>query len=365
VDKKYNILICPLGWGLGHTGRMIPVASRLKDLGHRIFLGAEERHLAFFGSELPGTRLIKFPGFNPGYSRFLPAYLILLLKIPLLVYHTVREHYKLKQIIRDYSIDILISDNRFGLWNKGIKTVYVTHMPLIPFPKIFRFLEFTGIRLHNVIIRRYSLCFIPDLPGSVNISGRLTHSCRLPDNTRFIGILSRFMRSGPDVAGNNFTFRHNSVIISGPSPQSDILKNKLVKVLKNRQPETIFLGGKPERSSEMVRSDNILYYNHLPSAAMKEVMIHSENIIARAGYSTIMDLICIGKNAVLIPTPGQTEQEYLAKYLSGKGWFSYVSQRDINNDLKFFGASPLAWNEYVIEQSRVLFDKALNEMLKD
>jgi spore coat polysaccharide biosynthesis predicted glycosyltransferase SpsG len=365
VDKKYNILICPLGWGLGHAARMIPVASRLKDLGHRIFFGAEEKHFAFLRSELPDTRLIKFPGFDPGYSFFLPAYMIILLKIPLLVCHTVREHYKLKQIIRDHSIDILISDNRFGLWNKSIKTVYVTHMPLIPFPKTFRFLEFTGIKIHNAIIRRYSLCFIPDLPGSVNISGRLTHLCKLPDNIRFIGILSRFLRSGTDSTANNFTFRHNSIIISGPSPQSDILRNKLVKVLKNRQPLTVILCGKPEGSSEMVRSDNILYYDHLPSSAMKEVLIHSDNIIARAGYSTIMDLICLGKSALLIPTPGQTEQEYLAEYLSGKGWFSSISQRDITKDLILSRTTFPYRTEDIIEQSRLLLDKALNEMLND
>lgn len=350
---------------MGHAGRMIPVASRLREMGHRIYFGAEERHLAFLDSELPGSTLIKFPGFKPGYSRFLPAYFILLLKIPLLIYHTISEHFKVKRIIKDHSIDILISDNRFGLWNKDIKTIYVTHMPVIPFPEPFRFLECIGIKLHSTIIRRYSFCFIPDLPGAVNFTGRLTHSSTLPDNTRFIGVLSRFIGAVPKGTENNFSFRHNCVIISGPPPQSEILRKKLIQVMKDRQPVTIFLGGKPEGFAEMVRSDNIIYYNHLPSDAMKTVIGQSEEIIARAGYSTIMDLICIKKSALLIPTPGQTEQEYLSGYLSGKGWFSHISQKEITNELKFNSSQTINWSDDIIPQSRLLLERALNEILED
>lgn len=334
-------------------------------MGHCIYFGAEERHLAFLESELPGSTLIKFPGFKPGYSRFLPAYIVLLLKIPLLIYHTISEHFKVKRIIKHNSIDILISDNRFGLWNKDIKTVYVTHMPLIPFPEAFRFLECIGIKLHSAIIRRYSFCFIPDLPGSVNFTGRLTHSCTLPDNARFIGVLSRFVGSESQGTENNFSFRHNCVIISGPPPQNEILRKKLIQVLKGRQPVTIFLGGNPEGSAEMVRSDNIMYYNHLPSGEMKTMIRQSENIIARAGYSTIMDLICLKRSALLIPTPGQTEQEYLSRYLSGKGWFSYISQKEITNELRFNSSLPMNWSDDIIVQSSILLERALNEISEE
>lgn len=365
MDKKYNILVCPLGWGLGHAGRMIPVITGLRDRGHHILIGAEDKHSAFFNSELPGTDLIRFPGFKPVYSRFLPAYIILFFQIPLLLYHIVREHLKLKKIIRDNSIDILISDNRFGLWNKNIRTVYVTHMPLIPFPRLFRCFEFIGIRLHRAIIRRYTLCFIPDLPGSDNLTGRLAHDLRLPDNARFIGILSRFMSQDPFNKSQDSGLRHNCVIISGPSPQSGILRKKLTLLLQNRQPETIILGGKPENSSETTRSGNIIYYGHLSSGPMKEVILQSENIIARAGYSTIMDLVCLGKSALLIPTPGQTEQEYLSAYLSGRKWFSYISQKEINDDFKLPGPLYNEWSDDLIARSRMLFEKTLNELLDE
>ena len=363
MNKKYNILICPLEWGLGHAGRMIPLASRLHDMGHNILIGAGEKHLSFFRNEVPGLTLINFPGFNPVYSRFLPQYIVLLFRIPALICHIIREHSGLKKIIRDYSIDIVISDNRFGLWNKNIRTVYVTHMPLIPFPRAFAFLEFTGVLLHRAVIRRYSLCFIPDLPGSVNISGRLAHTGRLPGNTRFIGILSRFMDLSSSGSEDHSSFRHNTVIISGPSPQSEILRKKLTDIFIDMEPPTIILGGKPGIKQDELRSGNIIYYNHLPSSAMMQVIKGSDHLVARAGYTTIMELISLNCSALLIPTPGQTEQEYLVRYLTEKGWFTSISQKKISDYLPLSPPVP-QWSGEIISMSRTLLGKALEEMLE-
>ena len=140
MNKVKNILICPLEWGLGHAARMIPLARKLREMNNNIIIASGEEHLALFRTELPGLTYINFSGFRPGYSRYFPQYMTLLLKTPLLLYHIILEHFRLKKIIREHSIDIVISDNRFGLWNKEITTVYVTHMPLIPFPGPVRFL---------------------------------------------------------------------------------------------------------------------------------------------------------------------------------------------------------------------------------
>ena len=140
----------------------------------------------------PDLPILISPDLNRVIHAFCLSIFLSLFKTPLLLFHIFREHFRLKRIISEYSIDIVISDNRFGLWNRKIKTVYITHMPLIPFPKPLQFLEFIGISLHRVIIRKYSFCFIPDLPGEINVTGRLSHGIRLPDNVRYIGILSRF-----------------------------------------------------------------------------------------------------------------------------------------------------------------------------
>jgi spore coat polysaccharide biosynthesis predicted glycosyltransferase SpsG len=364
LNKSYNILICPLEWGLGHAARMIPLARKLQELNNNIFIGSGEEHLSLFRTELPNLSYINFPGFKPVYSRYLPQYLFLLLKTPLLLYHIIREHLCLKMIIRKYKIDIVISDNRFGLWNRKVKTVYITHMPLIPLPKPLRFLEITGIYLHRAIIKKYSFCFIPDLPGELNVSGRLSHGIILPENVRYIGILSRFITSEQSYNEKFEDFKHNTVILSGPEPQRGMLKLKLAGIFKLQDPPTIMLEGKPGDIWETVSSDNITYYNHLPLFKMKEMISKSEKIIARSGYTTIMELISLNCSALLIPTPGQTEQEYLAEYLSGKGWFSTISQKEIKPGI-LFPANKAGWTGEIIEKSSILLTEALKELLKE
>jgi hypothetical protein len=361
LNKSYNILICPLEWGLGHAARMIPLASRLRIMNNRVFIGAGEKHLALFRNEIPGLTCLSFPGFSPGYSRWLPQFLALLLKMPLLLYHIIREHYGLKKIIRENAIDIIISDNRFGLWNKKARTVYVTHMPVIPLPKPLHFLEFIGIMLHRAVIKRYDFCFIPDLPGDLNVSGRLSHGISLPGNVRYIGLLSRFTEIRADENKDPAGFPHNTIILSGPEPQRSILYQKLFEVIKDKEPFTVILGGQPDKNTGMESINNTIFYNHLPAAEMKAVISGSKNIITRSGYTVIMELISLNCSALLIPTPGQTEQEYLATYLQEKGWFAFIPQNKINEGLPIQPVQP-AWTNEIMEQSKLLLEKALKEL---
>lgn len=342
---------------------MIPLARKLLEMDNIVFIGSGEEHMSLFRNELPGLSYINFSGFKPGYSRLLPQYISLLLKTPLLLYHVTLEHFKLKRIIREHAIDIIISDNRFGLWNRKVKTVYVTHMPLIPLPKPLRFLEFIGIFLHRLIIKKYSLCYIPDLPGDINVSGRLSHGIKLPDNVRFIGILSRFISGRPSLRENPVKFPHNTVILSGPEPQKEILKQKLVTLLRDKEPMTIMLEGKPDKTSGIVSSGNITFYNHLPASEMKEMITGSERVITRSGYTTIMELISLNCSALLIPTPGQTEQEYLAEYLTGRGWFSYAKQSELKGELPT-ASIKVTWSAEITEQSTLLLTEALKELLE-
>ena len=363
MEQNLNILICPLEWGLGHSGRSIVLAKKLRSSGNNILIGAGREHLEFFRKELPGLTFIDFPGYKPHYSRYLPQYLKLLLDVPVLIYHSAKEHKNLKRIIREHSIDIVISDNRFGLWNNEVRSVYITHMPRIPFPAFFRFLEFIGILLHRMIIKRYSLCFIPDLPGELNVSGRLSHGLRLPSNVRYIGLLSRFSDFDADSNANTLNVAHNTVILSGPEPQRGILKRKLYDIFREKEPVTVFLGGKPDGAGEMSMEDNIIWYDHPDAAQMKDLILTSKTIIARAGYTSIMELISLGRRALLIPTPGQTEQEYLARSLSEKGWFSFMPQKKTDKEFTPSSVEP-GWPDELIAQSNLYLGKALEELLK-
>lgn len=363
MNKKRNILICPLEWGLGHSTRMIYLAGRLMETGNRIIIGSGKEYHQLFIDELPGISCIEFNGFKPRYSGFLPQYLILLLKTPLLIYHIFREHNRLKKIIEDYNIDIVISDNRFGLWNRTVTTVYVTHMPRIPLPKALRFIEIAGIFMHREIIKKYSFCFIPDLPGELNISGRLSHGLKLPDNVRFTGIMSRFMLQTSYSSESCFGLKHNTIILSGPEPQRGILKRRLETILKGKNITTAVLEGRADKNRDIVKDGNILYYTHLPASEMKPMLKESDIIITRSGYTSIMELISLNCSALIIPTPGQTEQEYLATYMSERGWFDTINQGKLNEGINLPLKRDIPSSSEIIEQSKLLMSNALMELL--
>lgn len=363
MSSTKNILVCPLEWGLGHAGRMVPLVVRLMEMNHNVFIGTGTMHQSFFKREVPDLTYIDFSGYKPSYSRILPQYLKLLLEFPVLVFHIIREHIIVKKIISKHAIDIVISDNRFGLWNRKITSVYITHMPRVPFPAAISFLEFTGILLHRLIIKKYSLCFIPDLQGEVNITGRLSHGLKLPDNVRFIGILSRFKDRESQLMEIPVKEKHNTVILSGPEPQKSILKKRLSDVMEKEDRLTVFLGGEPDASRLPVQKGKTIMFNHLDTPEMREVILNSDFIITRSGYTMIMELISLNRTALLIPTPGQTEQEYLAERLSEIGWFNTIAQKKISEKL------PLTdnynkWPGQILNDSKILLENALDEMLK-
>jgi predicted glycosyltransferase len=364
LNNRLKILICPLEWGLGHAGRMIPLAKRLMDLGHIVIIGSGEEHLSMFREELKDLLYIKFPGFKPRYSRFLPPYLSLLFKIPSLLFWSFSEHKKLKGIIREHDINLVISDNRFGLWIKSIMCIYITHMPRIPFPRAFRSLELTGILLHRWIIRKYSYCLIPDLPGNMNLTGRLAHGLKLPSNVRYIGLLSRFSDAVNNAIKTEYPSPRTTLILSGPEPLRSILREKVISLSGISDHFTVILEGRPERGKVTSTEGKILSFSHLRSLEMKRLISGSDRIISRSGYTTIMELISMNCSALLIPTPGQTEQEYLAEYTSARGWFKTVKQKDLTQDMDLTLPVPPDCQQMLAE-SKLLLESALEEILED
>lgn len=340
---------------------MIPLAAELMNRNCRVFIGAGEKHIALIKAELPGLTCIHFPGFSPSYSKHLPQYFAMLLKSPVLLFHIIREHRRLNKIIKDHGIDIVISDNRFGLWNRNVISVYVTHILRIPLPRPLKIFERIGVLLHRMVIKKYDYCMIPDLPGDLNLSGRLSHDLRLPENVRYAGLLSRFDKE--TVVTGRFSFPHNAIVLSGPEPQRSIMKTKLINALHNCKTPAIVLEGKPEKEEEENRKGNIIFYSHLKAAEMREMLLTSDVIISRSGYTTIMDLVFLNRSGLLIPTPGQTEQEYLAEHLSAQGWFDTISQKKINGNIRLLPHPP-SWPGGLIEESKLLRDKFLDEMLE-
>ena len=309
-----RILICPLNWGIGHASRCIPIIKALQSEGAEVIIAADGRPLALLQKEFPQLETIVFKGYNPHYPNYgSMAWKMFLNMFPILI-GIWKEHIKLKKIIRDYNINAVISDNRFGLWTRKVPCVYITHQLMIKAPWHLKPTEPFLHLFHRFIINRYDRCWVPDLIGDENISGQLSHLYPIPAHAEFIGPLSRFSFKRPIPPQENFIL----AIVSGPEPQRTIFEELLIKQLTEYNQPAILISGIIE-SETIEKLNNITIYPHLETEKLESLIQKAALVISRSGYSTIMDLSILKKKAVFIPTPGQTEQEYLAEYHSKKG----------------------------------------------
>ena len=351
-------MICPLDWGLGHASRDIYLIHKLKEKGYNIIIGADNLPLALLRTEFPELPWIKFPSFTLRYSKQTPLALKIFFNLPEILISILREHQKLKQVIERYNIDFIISDNRFGLWNRKTKSIYITHQTNIKFPKFLSVFEYPAYLIHKAIIQRYSLCWIPDEETESNLSGELSHKYPLPSNAVFIGVMSRFL-----LKVNSQTNKppyEIVAILSGPEPQRTILEEKILGQLQQLNKKSLVVSGKPGLKTTSIEWGRITKVSHLTTKDLKFHILHSDFVICRSGYSIIMDLVVLGKPALIIPTPGQTEQEYLGNYMNSRKLFICMKQGqlDIKKGLeKLKKLKPPA-----IKQNTTLLEKQLENL---
>jgi UDP-N-acetylglucosamine:LPS N-acetylglucosamine transferase len=108
------------------------------------------------------------------------------------------------------------------------------------------------------------------------------------------------------------------------------LESKIINDLGHYNGTATVVRGLPGETTLIPSTNDIRFWNHLPSDELNKEMERAEYVISRSGYSTVMDIVTVGKKSVLIPTPGQTEQEYLATYLTGKKVAVFISQNEFD-----------------------------------
>lgn len=317
-----KVLISPLNWGFGHAGRMIPLAQELQRRGCEVFFAADPLLLQMVEMELPGVKLIEIPGLTIRYSRRLPQYICIFLQLPVLITAAVREHRDLRRLAAKIRPSVIISDNRFGFWHNDIFSVYVTHQVRIAFPRSLGWLEPIAAWLHRLVIKRYDLCLVPDCPGEVNLSGRLSHGGRMPERITYTGPLSRFAQddTGKTVETSHLPQKYACLILSGPEPQRSILLEKVTGTIGR-----IHLAVLTATPVEFPCGPEVQLITSPSTATMREIISGASLVVARAGYTSVMELASLGMGAVLVPTPGQTEQEYLGRHLDGR--FGFVTMK--------------------------------------
>ncbi len=328
--EKQKVLVCPMDWGIGHASRCVPLIQKLGELGFEVIIAASGRPLEFIRKEYPGTQVIDFPGTPVTYPKNGWIALKMLRALPRLLFGIWREHYALKTIARQTGASLIISDNRYGCWHATIPSVFMTHQLDIQVPAGFLFLKGILKRINYWFIRHYKECWIPDFEAHRGLAGALSHPPKLPGNAFFIGIISRFSIGKQRLHDYQSPGFDLLVMLSGPEPQRSILEEKILMQLVNINMQVAMVRGIPESDEAYVLDDRIHVFSHLETAKMQELINQSALVICRSGYSSIMDLVTLGKRAIFIPTPGQTEQEYLARYLMDKKIYFSTTQKDFD-----------------------------------
>jgi len=307
---KKNILIAPLNWGLGHATRCIPIIKALENNGFEPVIASDGVALDLLKKEFPHLIFFELPSYNVTYAVDGKNFKWKLLsQIPKIIKAIRSEKRVVAKIVSNYSIDGIISDNRLGVFSKKVPSVFITHQLNVLSGKT----SWLSSKLHLNYIKKFTVCWIPDTNSFPNLSGKLGHLSKPLKSSINIGPLSRLSKK-------DLPKKYDlMVLLSGPEPQRTILEEKLIEELKEYPKKTLFIKGIIEKEQVISKKGNITFYNFMASEAMETSINESEIILCRSGYTTIMDLAKLKKKAFLIPTPGQFEQEYLAKKYKKEG----------------------------------------------
>lgn len=322
---KKRILVAPLNWGLGHATRCIPIIKELVRLKAEVIIGGDNLPLELLRKEFPELEYIEFPGMEIKYKSNSSLILNMALQANKFFKAFTEEQRFLQKAVENYAIDAVISDNRYGAFSNEVPSFLITHQVFLNLP--------LGKKVMDKVIKNYisnfDECWIPDFPGNENLSGALSHKKELPENYYFIGPLSRFANYAKS---NQKKLRKLMIILSGPEPNRTDLENKLLEQLSELDFEVLLVRGIQAKLHLENENPNLQVESVLTTEELHREIMSSEMILSRSGYSTIMDLAALGKKAILVPTKGQTEQEYLAEKFKSKNILYSVEEKDL--DLK-------------------------------
>ena len=334
---KKRILVAPLNWGLGHATRCIPIINALLINGYEPIIASDGAALALLQKEFQKVTSIELPSYNITYPKNGRHFkLKTLVKVPQLVQTITKEKKATNTIVKTYHIDGIISDNRFGVYQNHIPCVYITHQLQV----LSGNTTWLSTVLHQKTIERFSECWVPDSPETINLSGDLGHKSLPKIPVKYIGPLSRFQKKIQPIKYDVM------VLLSGPEPQRSYLEIKLLEDFCSFKGKVIFIKGVIEGKQYISKLKNITIYNFMTSLQLEHTLNSSRLVVSRSGYTTVMDLAKLNKNAFFIPTPGQYEQEYLAKRLKKSQLVDSCKQKEfsiekLNSTKRYKGLSSL------------------------
>ncbi|TNJ44243.1 glycosyltransferase [Tamlana fucoidanivorans] len=301
---KKRILVAPLNWGLGHATRCIPIVKALISEGFVPIIASDGSALQLLRKEFPNLSSIELPSYNITYAKNGKLFKLKLLKDSPKIINAIKEEKKaIKRILELNEISGIISDNRLGVRHKNVPSIFITHQLNV----LSGSTSWLSTKMHLSFIKKFDACWVPDFDNVNNLSGKLSRSKQIDIPVKYIGPLSRFNKSKTKITTNLL------VLLSGPEPQRTLLEEKLLMELKSYHGSIIVVRGLMEKEQHVEVRDKITLYNFMTSEELEKTMNTSAGVLCRSGYTTVMDLAKLEKQAFFIPTPGQFEQEYLAK----------------------------------------------------
>ncbi len=230
-----------------------------------------------------------------------------------------REKIKLKRLLKKEPVDLIISDNRYGLSCKHLPSVFISHQVNILMPDQIQFTERVVHKMISGFAHKFTHYWIPDMEHEPNLSGVLSHPPS-KEGIEYIGVLSRLE---PKETDEKLDFL---VMLSGPEPQRSIFEGKILSSPLLKKYNAAVVRGLPEGTDLPKNIQGVKVLNHASAEELSGLICSAKFVICRSGYSTLMDLYHLQTPAVIVPTPGQTEQEYLAKHLNN-GSFKSIKQK--------------------------------------
>ena len=317
-----KILVAPLDWGLGHASRCVPVVRFFIDNGFEVVLGGGGDSLRYLCARFPELTCIELPSARMKYGRRGMVSLPFLLSMFRFASNIRREHNVLEKVINEYSIDYVFSDNRLGLYSESVPSFYMTHQLNFGNGFLNRFAARMMNRLHSHYINKYRYCIVPDVEGEFSLSGKMSDSSL---NVMRIGPLSRFC--GMKVVKEQGEF--DLLLLSGIEPQRSMLENILIKKYSSMQDTRLHIIRGVAGGDSLSLPSNITFENNPSDERIASLIVSARRVFCRSGYSTLCDLAALGRRAVLVPTPKQSEQEYLAAHFANKFGFVAYSQGEL------------------------------------
>lgn len=348
-----KIFISPLSWGLGHATRIIPIIHSLLKYDVKIYIGANKSISAFLQSEFSDAKIqfLHIPDYSIRYGRK-HTLLKLFLQVPLFFISSILENIYCRILSKKHEFDVLISDNRYGIKLPRTKSIMITHQTNLILPESLRFVQAMARKINHFLINRFDEIWVPDFSSEPNLTGELSHNYS-NSKIKYIDPLSRFTFSQKKTESDKIL-----IILSGPEPQRTILENILINQISDCSHSFVLIRGTNKNlKSEIPTKLEIIHYAN--SVQLERLIKNSKLVISRSGYSTVMDLFTLKKKALFIPTPQQTEQEYLAIKLKHENLFYCVLQKDLNLQKDI----PAALN-YTLKSDKFNTSNTLEERIK-